>query len=97
MEKYYPNKYAVVICMPSIMFQKVCDDIRDLGNTLLITVYSKTLEFSCYSDNKLQEPITLELEPTQVLVSLDNVIESKYKLKDVTAFAKYIKYHENIH
>jgi len=87
------SKFSAVVCMSAAMFQKICRDMYNLGDTISIMVHKKTLTLSCNNDenNEIasQETVIAESpEYMRFLVSSNDVIEGKYKLKDIIAFTK---------
>lgn len=75
--------------LPSAMFQRLCRDMMNLSNTMIITSRKSSLTFSCDGDFASQSTMIGETNDGLVLESNhDTVISSKYSLKYLTLFCK---------
>ena len=78
-----------VITMPSAFFQRLCRDMLNLSDTMVIRSEGSQLVLSCEGDFARQETVIGEADAGMNVASLtDKVIEGRFSLKYLSLFCK---------
>lgn len=78
-----------VITMPSAFFQRLCRDMLNLGETMVIRSTGSQLVLACHGDFARQETVIGEADAGMTMSARsDKVIEGRFSLKYLSLFAK---------
>lgn len=78
-----------VITMPSAFFQRLCRDMLNLSDTMIIRSEGSSLKLACQGDFARQETVIGEADACMcVSSSSDKVIEGRFSLKYLSLFCK---------
>lgn len=78
-----------IITMPSVYFQRICRDMLNLGETMLIRSTGNQLVLGCNGDFARQETVIGEADSGMTMkAQSDKIIEGRFSLKYLSLFAK---------
>lgn len=77
-----------VITMPSNDFQRMCRDMLNIADNIVMTSSSNVLKLSCHGDFASQETIIGEANHGLTFKKCDDSVTGKYSLKYINLFTK---------
>lgn len=85
--------YNVTIKMPSAKFQRICRDLNQIGDTVVISATKSEIQFSALGDLgsgsvRLSQTSNIDKPEEAVTISMQEAITQTFALKYLIQFAK---------
>ncbi|XP_013777130.1 proliferating cell nuclear antigen-like [Limulus polyphemus] len=87
------TEYSVVIKMPSVEFQRICRDLSQIGDSVIISCTKEGVQFSASGDLgtgniKLSQTANVDKEEEAVVIEMQEAVSLTFALRYLNSFTK---------